>query len=219
MRTSSSYNSGMPNCTNHPTVSEQVFPCFRCQRSFCADCRIEIQGQLYCAACKNEQIRDIQSGVDSTRLDLASVGRRFAALCLDGLILGVPTAVIIIVMIIAVTAAVSAMEGGDDNPIAIFLTLMVFALAMLVIFGVNIAYEALMLAARGQTLGKMALKIKVVTAEGADISRGQAWGRSAIRVVLAQVVGPINYVPALFTKDKTCLHDMIARTRVVNWLV
>ena len=76
-----------------------------------------------------------------------------------------------------------------------------------------VRYKAI---ARGQTLGKMAMKIKVVRPDGTDISGGQAWGREVARLVLGflYIVDPL---PALFTKDRRTVHDMLAGTRVVNW--
>jgi uncharacterized RDD family membrane protein YckC len=81
---------------------------------------------------------------------------------------------------------------------------------------INIAYQALMLAARGQTLGKMALKVKVVGADGSDLSTGQAWGREVMRAILGFLY-IVDYLPAFFMKEKTTLHDLVAKTRVVNW--
>ena len=49
----------------------------------------------------------------------------------------------------------------------------------------KVLYEGLMLASGGQTVGKKAMKVKVVTAEGSDITTGQAWGRAASRQILA----------------------------------
>ena len=81
---------------------------------------------------------------------------------------------------------------------------------------IAVTYQALMLAARGQTLGKMALKVKVVSQDGSPISRGQAWGREITRAILGFLY-IIDYIPALFTEQKTTLHDLAAKTRVVNW--
>lgn len=74
-----------------------------------------------------------------------------------------------------------------------------------------------MLSWRGQTFGKMAMRVKVVRADGSDISRGQAWGRSAVRTVMLSVLAILNYLPGLLTKERTCVHDMAAKTRVINW--
>jgi uncharacterized RDD family membrane protein YckC len=72
-----------------------------------------------------------------------------------------------------------------------------------------------MLQRRGQTVGKMALGVRVVTAEGGPISGKQAWMRTVLRLVLGTCMG-IDYLPAFFTHERTCLHDMIAKTRVVR---
>jgi uncharacterized RDD family membrane protein YckC len=77
-------------------------------------------------------------------------------------------------------------------------------------------YEGLMLARRGQTLGKMAVGIKVVTPEGRDIGTGQAWGRAVLRQIFWSYLAFINYLPALFTKQKTAIHDLACKTRVVR---
>jgi uncharacterized RDD family membrane protein YckC len=90
---------------------------------------------------------------------------------------------------------------------------------MLVILGVNVMYEGTMLQWRGQTLGKMALRIKVVTPEGGSISAGQAWIRPLVRGFLGclWLLGVlVDYVPAFITQKKTCVHDMAAKTRVVR---
>jgi uncharacterized RDD family membrane protein YckC len=62
----------------------------------------------------------------------------------------------------------------------------------------------------------MALKVKVVGADGTELTTGQAWGREIIRAVLGFLY-IVDYIPAFFTKEKTTLHDLAAKTRVVNW--
>jgi uncharacterized RDD family membrane protein YckC len=84
-----------------------------------------------------------------------------------------------------------------------------------ILLGLPLVYEALMLKRNGQTLGKLAVGVRVVTPEGQPISRGQAWARAAIKVILGSCLG-IDYLPAFFTRERTCFHDMIARTRVIR---
>ena len=67
----------------------------------------------------------------------------------------------------------------------------------------------------GQTLGKMALKVRVVRPDGSPISPGQAWGRVAMRTILG-CLWIVDYIPAFFTPERTTLHDMVAGTRVVD---
>jgi uncharacterized RDD family membrane protein YckC len=193
----------VPSCPNHPDVVEGLRFCSRCGRIFCPDCLVAIRGNTYCATCKAEQLLDLTSGVDQFTLDLAGIGRRFAAYLIDLMVLWVPLIVIGIVITVAVA-------GKDFNPIWI----QPAALLAIVLW---VVYEALMLASRGQTLGKMAMKIKVIRADGAELSSGQAWGRAFMRQVLASCLSIFDYVPAFFTKERTCLHDLVANTRVVNW--
>src|SRR5436305_7391281 len=73
-------------CRNHVDVSEGVRRCSRCGTPFCRDCLVEIGGAPYCAMCKTEQLLDVRSGV-SGPLDLATIGKRFLAVLVDGIIL------------------------------------------------------------------------------------------------------------------------------------
>jgi uncharacterized RDD family membrane protein YckC len=189
-------------CRNHIDVSEGIRRCARCGAPFCKDCLVDISGKPYCATCKTEQILDVRSGVERGVLDLASIGRRFGASFLDGLLMWIP--IVIMIAVVGFASATSARVNGVWN------------FWFLVPTVVAVTYQALMLAARGQTLGKMALKVKVVNADGSPITTGQAWGREITRAVLGFLY-IIDYIPAFFTKEKTTLHDLAAKTRVVNW--
>lgn len=192
------------NCANHPAVVEGVYDCSRCGTAYCADCLMTLQGRRYCARCKSEQLTDIRSGADSTELQLAGIGRRFAAVFVDGLIIGLP--LMILTMIVIFPAIASGGKEAPPNWVnwGGYATIPFF-----------LVYEALMLKARGQTLGKMALGIKVVQAGGQPLSAGQAWGRAVVRQIFVSFLAILNYITALFTKEKTCIHDMAAKTRVV----
>src|SRR6185503_20927766 len=90
------------HCANHPAVTEGVLPCSRCGIPYCGDCLVSIRGRQYCARCKGEQLTDIRSGVDATEMKLAGIGRRFAAVWVDGFIIGVPLMVVIFVVVFPV---------------------------------------------------------------------------------------------------------------------
>jgi len=190
-------------CRNHVDVEEGVQPCARCGMGFCTDCVVMIHGQPYCATCKTEKLLDVQSGTDRGQLPLATIGRRFAAMWIDRAIFVVAGLTIMVIGAITLKA---------DSPELIAAILSGVA----VIFLGLIVYEGLMLSRRGQTLGKMALKIKVVRPDGSPITAGQAWGRAVLRGIMVHVLALLNYIPALATKEKTCIHDLVAGTRVVN---
>ncbi len=65
----------------------------------------------------------------------------------------------------------------------------------------------------GQTLGKMALQIRVVSIDGGPLSFGQAVGRYFATFLSAFILG-IGFVMAGVRSDKRALHDLLAGTRV-----
>jgi len=173
---------------------------------FCADCLIDLRGMSLCARCKNEQMLDLRSGATGRAglpgYDLASIGKRWAALIVDRILFVVAAVAFFLVsMLFAKT---------DDGYTAGFL------LAIVLAYFVYVTYDALMVRRSGQTIGKRLLKIRVVRADGEPVRAGQAWGRALTRMVAIHVLALVNYGPALFTQEKTCVHDLLAGTRVVN---
>ena len=181
-------------CRNHVDVSEGVRRCSRCGSTFCRDCLVEIGGKPYCATCKTEQLLDVRSGV-SGPLDLATIGRRFLAVLVDGVILYVVNALIGFVIGMA-------MRGGAAQVLG--------CVSILTSLFIGVVYDASLVATSGQTLGKRALKIKVVAEDGANVTTGQAWGRALAKLI------PFAQLVALFNNERKGIHDMLAKTRVVN---
>jgi uncharacterized RDD family membrane protein YckC len=181
-------------CRNHVDVSQGVRRCARCGSTFCGDCLVEISGKPYCATCKTEQLLDVRSGVQLA-LDLAPIGRRIWAYLLDSVILYILTFAMGALMGLAIRAGASPALGCVN----ILLSLVV-----------TISYDAVLVASTGQTIGKMALKIKVVTETGANVTTSQAWGRAAAKLI------PFAQFVALFNNERKGIHDMLAHTRVVN---
>jgi uncharacterized RDD family membrane protein YckC len=191
-------------CRNHVDVSDGVRRCARCGATFCRDCLVEIHGLPYCATCKNEQLLDVRSGVDRSTLTLAGIGKRFGAVIIDGLIVTMP-----IYILFWVAMLMTAQEGGEPN------LFVIGPLYFLLLFAQPV-YEGIMFSSKnGQTIGKSAMKVRVVRPDGSPISTGQAWGR-AFGKLLFGCIWLFDYLPAFFTNDKTTLHDMVATTRVVE---
>jgi len=67
--------------------------------------------------------------------------------------------------------------------------------------------------ARGQTLGKMAFRVRVVMLNGAPLPFGLSVLRHLGSWLSAAILG-IGYLLAAFRADKRALHDLIAGTRV-----
>jgi len=209
-------------CTNHPEVEQELVRCLRCRRPFCPDCRVLLRGYWYCGECKEEQVRDIQSGTTAF-LELASIGRRFAAWLLDFGIVSCATWAAIVPFVLLMGGAATLEGGGksdEPSPAMIVGLLGMYAVMFVVSMGLPIVYEGVLVQRRGQTLGKMALGIKIVSVEGGELSTGQAWGRSGMKVGLSSMCSCLGLLaddlPAFFNPEKTALHDQAAQTRVVR---
>lgn len=101
---------------------------------------------------------------------------------------------------------------------ALLLDLMLLSLALFLPFYglgylVFFVYKTIFTANGGQTPGKMAAGIKVVTLAGEPVGYGRALGR-ALSEWLSAILAFLGYAVAGFS-DKRALHDYIAGTRVV----
>jgi uncharacterized RDD family membrane protein YckC len=193
-------------CKNHPEVLDGLHPCASCAHSFCPDCLVELKGRRFCAGCKANAVKDIQSGVDGTGLQLAGIGARFCALLIDNFVTG--ALMVVFVVILGIVFAV--VRPGKESPLLPLLVFAMYGLTFVAMF----CYHGFMLQWKGQTLGKMAMKIKVVTPEGGPITPGQAWIRVLVWFLLHGCL--ITYLTAFFNDEKQAIHDMAARTRVVK---
>lgn len=135
----------------------------------------------------------------------AERGTRFAAKLIDGLCDIVSMLPGLILLFI----------GASANEEA--LTFLGIGVMLLGALGMAI-YQWSGIVKSGQTVGKRAMKIKVVRQDGSpvDFLYGVVL-RNWILAVAAQVVGAIGIVDALliFTEQRRCLHDMIASTDVI----
>lgn len=211
-------------CPNHPDVDEGLVRCLRCQDAFCADCVVVLVGDPYCARCKDERVRDVLSGTGG-RFELAPIGPRLAAFLLDGFLKLLTVYAIMIPVVVVMFGSLAALGGLAEGKEPSDAQAMVFGFGIMGLyvafaFGVPLAvdmlYEALMLRRWGQTLGKMALGLKVVSGEGGALSPGQVWGRTAVKAGLGSVCFLVDDICALFTQDHMAIHDLAARTRVVR---
>jgi uncharacterized RDD family membrane protein YckC len=194
------------SCKNHAEVLDGLNPCAACGNSFCPDCLVELKGRRFCAGCKVNAVKDIQSGVDGTGLQLAGIGARFCAVLIDNFVTGGVMTVFMIILVV-IMAAVRPDQNSALMPLLMFGT---YGLMI----GAMFCYHGFMLQWKGQTLGKMAMRIKVVTPEGGPITPGQAWIRVFIWFMLHGC--GITYLTAFFNPEKMAIHDMAARTRVVK---
>jgi uncharacterized RDD family membrane protein YckC len=210
-------------CLNHADVDEGLVLCVRCREAFCPDCVVVLEGDPCCGPCKDERVRDILSGTTQA-FELGGLGRRVGAFVLDGMVkLFLVYAILIPILMLGFFGVMGlGAVGGEQIPDRMAGVLGFFAMFAWVGFSigvpvsVDLLYEALMLRRWGQTLGKMALGLRVVTPEGNALSAGQVWGRTGLKSVLGTLCVLVDDVSALFTPERTAVHDLVAKTRVAR---
>ena len=142
------------------------------------------------------------------RTDLASWWRRLAAFGLDGLILG------------AVTLATLLLAGLslDDVNETIFEGSSIALIALFVL--PEAIYDTAMIGSRNQTLGKMAVGIKVVDENGSgSIGYARAftrWLSTATLWALWAIPGVLDHLWPLRDRRNQTFHDKLAHSVVVR---
>lgn len=145
-------------------------------------------------------------------MELAGRGVRLMAAIVDGLIgAGLGWAVTLIPAVESVVAAQGPVGFGSFNYMSVLIGLPVFLLV-----------QGVLLLQRGQTIGKILFKLRIVRSDG---SKPDAWRllglRYGIGIVLnlnaavASIYGLIDSL-LIFRESRKCLHDSIADTQVIK---
>ncbi len=88
-------------------------------------------------------------------------------------------------------------------------------IAFFVTIFIGMAYSVFFVGWRGQTPGKMALKLKIIQTSGEEMTYGRAFLRWIGYSISGLTLG-IGYLMVAFTKQKQGLHDKIAGTYVIR---
>lgn len=182
--------------------------CAECNNMFPKEDMIPHASGYICANCKPVFMQKLAEGakIRTGGLEYATIGTRFGAVVLDGILLWV----VGMAVQFATTGLVMAASGTDPNAV-----LVVQVISILIQVVIAAAYETIMIGKYGATLGKMACKIKVVTAEGGRVTYMRSLGRHFAKI-LSQMICLIGYLMAVFDKEeRRALHDRMCSTRVV----
>src|SRR5579872_1149250 len=125
--------------------------------------------------------------------------RRFAALLID---------IIILAIIGGVIGLIFSWGGFSRFQVGLINNVVNLVLAI----GYWVFYQAKM----GQTLGKKALGIKVVTTRGKTPSTGNFFLREIVGKFVSGLILGIGYLMVIWDSKKQGLHDKIASTYVVK---
>ncbi len=147
----------------------------------------------------------------------AGFWKRFLASIVDGLVLLIPT-IVLLVLLVVLFIGTGGLSLNDQVP-TLAQRMQQQRLATVCQFGmlvINIVYFAWMESSKYQaTLGKMLVGIKVVTLHGERLSFWHAVGRFATKWVSGLTFN-VGYIMAGTTRRKQALHDILAKTYVVD---
>ncbi len=184
---------------------------------YCPNCGKDLpHGASFCPECGSSNVGSNSGlGPRTTRWtgmdDLASRWARLGAAIVDGIV------IMIVYLPIAFVFGVLDFSDWETSP-----SIGNQALSSLLSIALYIAVNGYFLARNGQTVGKLALGIKIVRSNREQASFGRLIG---LRYLPISILGNIPFLGGLlvlvdvlliFREEKNCLHDDIADTRVVR---
>jgi len=194
-----------------PPTAEPLGTCSQCGNVFSRDALVTLEGRTVCANCKPLFVAKMKEGIaPAGTLRYAGFWIRSAAKFLDGLIMGVAYLLMALLLLPSFFSRSLSRGGAPDSTFAAGPCLV--QLAFYVLWA---AYIIGFVGRFGATPGKMALKLRIVKADGGRLSYGQATGRFFAEL-LSAIILYIGYIMAAFDEEKRALHDRLCNTRVVK---
>lgn len=195
-----------------PIAAETRF-CSECGRPYPAHEMVTIGTATVCAQCKPLYMQRVREGGQPIGVRrYAGFWIRFVARIIDGIILAVVG--FIINLPIQMALGLGAARIGDPTA-ALPMMLGTIGISLAINIVLNAAYEIYFLSTRSATVGKLALGLKVIRADGGSLSTGQATGRFFAYLLDAYFTLTIGFIIAGFDTEKRSLHDRICDTRVI----
>jgi len=137
---------------------------------------------------------------------------RFLGSLLDGIIFNLLMGILLASASLAIFGG-AAFSGDPDEGKAMVGTLMLVFVALTPILAVT--YSVGFVGRRGQTPGKMALRIKIIQTSGSEMTYGRAFLRWLGQIASSLILGT-GYLMIAFSRNKQGLHDFIAQTYVIR---
>jgi uncharacterized RDD family membrane protein YckC len=156
--------------------------------------------------------------MDTASVRYAGFWKRFVAAIIDGFVLAIVNFVIFVPALGMLGLGMAGTDrdmGLDRSPGLLLALVGTWMLSAFAVFAAGWLYFALMeSSAKGGTLGKMALGIRVTDLNGNRISFARASGRYFGKIISAAILY-IGFLMTAFTQQKQALHDIIAGCLVV----
>lgn len=145
---------------------------------------------------------------------LASIGKRWLAIVIDGFIVAIVTALLLVASG-ALAPLDAAMASADEAAVAAALSNFQSNTLTINLLVSAIYNVALMVSLNGRTLGKMMLRLRVVKKRGGRVTLLDALLRNVFGYMISQIF-LLGYLWAIFDGEKQAWHDKMAGTVVVE---
>ena len=145
---------------------------------------------------------DLQGRLQAEKIELSPISKRFFAAALDEILIA-------IVFLFVIYDQLQGLSDPDD------IVALVNSFTLEYMF-IKILYQTGFVAQYGATIGKIALKIRVINQD--DFEKpgfASALNRSIFRIISESVFW-LGYIWAFYTHNRETWHDKTAKTLVVN---
>ena len=189
---------------NRPSdvATEGNAACVECGKTFPTSEMIQYEGSWVCANCKPVFFQKIKEGVPvAGEFRYAGFWIRFVAVFID----------VIVLNILNIPVRLSIGFASTDPNMQLRIVLLSAGISMLM----GAAYDIFFVGKFGASPGKMALRLRIVRANGEKVTYGRACGRYFGKLLSSFTLG-IGYIMAAFDEEKRSLHDRVCDTRVIR---
>lgn len=196
--------------TLNPDQDQDAPVCSQCGQAVRLDEAIRLGDRWVCANCKPACVQKLREGENldpEPLLSYAGFWIRGAAVIIDAVLqytLGV-----ILGMLCGQNLAEASGFDGNEQLTALDRTLLCIGIL------IDLTYSTLMVGRYGATLGKLAMGLRVLRADGGRVSYARALGRCLMTYV-SILTCMIGYLMAAFDREKRALHDRVCDTRVIR---
>jgi len=141
-------------------------------------------------------------------LNIAPLGKRVIAFGIDEIILA--TLFTIVLLVIDEPEIMAAVQSRSNLEVQKIASKFILHYAI-----IKFLYHTIFVYLYGASLGKLAVKIYCVRADGSSMDIATAAIRAAVRLI-SEMIFYMGFLVALFTNSRQSLHDMAAKTLVVE---